>query len=148
MTVTYTAEVATCTGFGCFLKLLFRWVFWFFFWKIVVLYSVYSQGMCDIRLSSKLDRATVCALSMLSSRVWHVSRKVFVGGVRLCSMHPWTMRLIIVRSIWITKCDSFTSVCIGGFDGIESATKWNENTLIVSDTHSRNANVQIDDDNM
>lgn len=26
MTVTYTAEVATCRGFGCFLKLLFRWV--------------------------------------------------------------------------------------------------------------------------
>lgn len=25
MTVTYTAEVATCRGFGCFLKLLFRW---------------------------------------------------------------------------------------------------------------------------
>lgn len=27
MTVTYTAEVATCRGFGCFLKLLFRWAF-------------------------------------------------------------------------------------------------------------------------
>lgn len=27
MTVTYTAEVATCRGFGCFLKLLFRWEF-------------------------------------------------------------------------------------------------------------------------
>lgn len=26
MTVTYTAQVATCRGFGCFLKLLFRWV--------------------------------------------------------------------------------------------------------------------------
>lgn len=26
MTITYTAEVATCRGFGCFLKLLFRWV--------------------------------------------------------------------------------------------------------------------------
>ncbi|XP_071453062.1 bestrophin-4-like [Hetaerina americana] len=25
MTVTYTGEVATCRGFGCFLKLLFRW---------------------------------------------------------------------------------------------------------------------------
>lgn len=25
MTVTYTAEVATCRGFGCFLKLLVRW---------------------------------------------------------------------------------------------------------------------------
>ncbi|CAG2067043.1 unnamed protein product, partial [Timema podura] len=25
MTVTYTAEVATCTGLGCFWKLLFRW---------------------------------------------------------------------------------------------------------------------------
>ncbi|CAL8116070.1 unnamed protein product [Orchesella dallaii] len=25
MTVSYTAEVATCKGFGCFLKLLFRW---------------------------------------------------------------------------------------------------------------------------
>lgn len=25
MTVTYTAEVASCTGFGCFLKLLARW---------------------------------------------------------------------------------------------------------------------------
>ncbi|KAF4526545.1 hypothetical protein B566_EDAN015594, partial [Ephemera danica] len=24
MTVTYTAEVATCRGFGCFLKMLFR----------------------------------------------------------------------------------------------------------------------------
>lgn len=26
MTVTYTAEVATCRGFGCFLKLLLRYV--------------------------------------------------------------------------------------------------------------------------
>ncbi|XP_063695461.1 bestrophin-4 isoform X2 [Culicoides brevitarsis] len=25
MTITYTAQVATCKGFGCFLKLLFRW---------------------------------------------------------------------------------------------------------------------------
>ncbi|XP_041675454.1 bestrophin-4 isoform X4 [Drosophila eugracilis] len=25
MTITYTGEVATCRGFGCFLKLLFRW---------------------------------------------------------------------------------------------------------------------------
>ncbi|XP_076048194.1 bestrophin-2-like isoform X2 [Oratosquilla oratoria] len=25
MTITYTAEVASCRGFGCFLKLLFRW---------------------------------------------------------------------------------------------------------------------------
>lgn len=25
MTVTYTGEVATCRGFGCFLKLLFRY---------------------------------------------------------------------------------------------------------------------------
>jgi len=26
MTITYTGEVATCRGFGCFLKLLLRWV--------------------------------------------------------------------------------------------------------------------------
>ncbi|XP_067012462.2 bestrophin homolog 24 [Anabrus simplex] len=42
MTVTYTGEVATCTGLGCFWKLLFRWrgSIYKLLWPNLVVYSI------------------------------------------------------------------------------------------------------------
>ncbi|KAK9300210.1 hypothetical protein QLX08_006986 [Tetragonisca angustula] len=53
MTVTYTAEVATCRGFGCFLKLLLRWrasVYKLVWLDLLLFLSIYYTLSCIYRL--------------------------------------------------------------------------------------------------
>lgn len=84
MTVTYTAEVATCRGFGCFLKLLFRWEFakvdsinsWHFHAQKCEngkkKKSQQSQGHENVRSFGMRwsHKTTHCSFGLIDAKVW------------------------------------------------------------------------------
>ncbi|CAG4964500.1 unnamed protein product [Parnassius apollo] len=88
MTVTYTAEVATCRGFGTFLKVLYRWrgsiyklvwldllVFLFIYYKLNIIYRML------------LDED---------------SKRMFEGVVNYCSFHGNVIPLSFVLGFYVT----------------------------------------------
>ncbi|XP_046978524.1 bestrophin-4-like isoform X3 [Vanessa cardui] len=88
MTVTYTGEVATCRGFGTFLKVLYRWrgSIYKLVWLdlLVFLLSYYTLNLIYRLL---LDEA---------------SKRTFEGVVNYCSFHGNVIPLSFVLGFYVT----------------------------------------------
>lgn len=88
MTVTYTAEVATCRGFGCFLKLLLRWRG-----------SIYKLVWLD--LSCFLLLYYILAITY---RLWleDWQKRIFEDVVRYCATYSNLIPLSFVLGFYVT----------------------------------------------
>ncbi|XP_058790502.1 bestrophin-4 [Phymastichus coffea] len=88
MTVSYTAEVATCRGFGCFLKLLLRWRA-----------SVYKLIWTDLLLFLMI----YYSLSTLNRYgLDEAQKKVFARVVEFCRKHTSSSPLSFVLGFYVS----------------------------------------------
>ncbi|GAB0097843.1 Bestrophin homolog [Sergentomyia squamirostris] len=88
MTVTYTAEVATCRMFGCFLKLLFRWRG-----------SIYKLVWCDL----VAFLVAHYMLTIIYRLVLNDNQKiVFEGMVEYCAEYTSLIPLSFVLGFYVT----------------------------------------------
>ncbi|GAB0097842.1 Bestrophin homolog [Sergentomyia squamirostris] len=88
MTVTYTAEVATCSAFGCFLKLLFRWRG-----------SIYKLVWLDL-IAFLVAYFT---LTMIYRVVLDKDQKIiFEGLVKYCAVYTNRIPLSFVLGFYVT----------------------------------------------
>lgn len=88
MTVTYTAEVATCRGFGCFLKLLVRW-------RGSIYKLVWLDLSCFLLLYYVLNITYRVALN-------EEQKKVFEDIVRYCATYSNLIPLSFVLGFYVT----------------------------------------------
>ncbi|XP_055619428.1 bestrophin-4-like isoform X2 [Toxorhynchites rutilus septentrionalis] len=88
MTVTYTAEVATCRGFGCFLKLLIRW-------RGSIYKLVWLDLSCFLLLYYTLNITYRLALN-------EDQRKIFEDIVRYCATYSTLIPLSFVLGFYVT----------------------------------------------
>uniref|UniRef100_A0A1Q3G0C8 Bestrophin homolog n=1 Tax=Culex tarsalis TaxID=7177 RepID=A0A1Q3G0C8_CULTA len=88
MTVTYTAEVATCRGFGCFLKLLLRW-------RGSIYKLVWLDLSCFLLLYYVLNITYRLALN-------EDQKKVFEDIVRYCATYSNLIPLSFVLGFYVT----------------------------------------------
>ncbi|XP_055299665.1 bestrophin-4 isoform X2 [Sitodiplosis mosellana] len=88
MTVTYTAEVATCRGFGCFLKLLFRW-------RGSIYKLVWLDLVCFLFLYYTLNIIYRTALD-------DDQKKIFEDIVKYCSTYSNLIPLSFVLGFYVT----------------------------------------------
>ncbi|CAH0628850.1 unnamed protein product [Chrysodeixis includens] len=88
MTVTYTGEVATCRGFGTFLKVLYRWRG-----------SIYKLVWLDLLVFLLLYYVLNLTYRLLLDE--H-SKRVFEGVVNYCSFHGNVIPLSFVLGFYVT----------------------------------------------
>lgn len=88
MTVTYTAEVATCRGFGCFLKLLVRW-------RGSIYKLVWLDLTCFLLLYYILNITYRIALN-------EDQKKIFEEIVRYCATYSNLIPLSFVLGFYVT----------------------------------------------
>ncbi|XP_053683289.1 bestrophin-4 isoform X2 [Sabethes cyaneus] len=88
MTVTYTAEVATCRGFGCFLKLLVRW-------RGSIYKLVWLDLSCFLLLYYILNITYRVALN-------EEQKRIFEEIVRYCSTYSNLIPLSFVLGFYVT----------------------------------------------
>ncbi|XP_065085516.1 bestrophin-4-like isoform X2 [Ochlerotatus camptorhynchus] len=88
MTVTYTAEVATCRGFGCFLKLLIRW-------RGSIYKLVWLDLTCFLLLYYVLNVTYRLALD-------ENQKKVFEDIARYCATYSNLIPLSFVLGFYVT----------------------------------------------
>ncbi|XP_031617127.1 bestrophin-4 isoform X2 [Contarinia nasturtii] len=88
MTVTYTAEVATCRGFGCFLKLLFRW-------RGSIYKLVWLDLVCFLFLYYTLNIIYRTALD-------EDQKRIFEDIVKYCSTYSNLIPLSFVLGFYVT----------------------------------------------
>ncbi|KAJ8679282.1 hypothetical protein QAD02_015069 [Eretmocerus hayati] len=88
MTVSYTAEVATCRGFGCFLKLLLRWKA-----------SVYKLIWTDMLLFLTLYYCLSVTYRMV---LVDEQKKIFEKVVEFCRKHSSSSPLSFVLGFYVT----------------------------------------------
>lgn len=88
MTVTYTAEVATCRGFGCFLKLLIRW-------RGSIYKLVWLDLSCFLLLYYVLNITYRLALN-------DDQKKTFEEIVRYCATYSNLIPLSFVLGFYVT----------------------------------------------
>lgn len=88
MTVTYTAEVATCRGFGCFLKLLIRW-------RGSIYKLVWLDLSCFLLLYYALNITYRLALN-------DEQKKTFEDIVRYCATYSNLIPLSFVLGFYVT----------------------------------------------
>ncbi|KAL4708792.1 hypothetical protein ACJJTC_011756 [Scirpophaga incertulas] len=88
MTVTYTGEVATCRGFGTFLKVLYKWrgsIYKLVWLDLLVFLLIYYLLSLTYRLA--LDEE---------------SKRIFEGVVNYCSFHGNVIPLSFVLGFYVT----------------------------------------------
>ncbi|XP_037025495.1 bestrophin-4 isoform X1 [Bradysia coprophila] len=88
MTVTYTAEVATCRGFGCFLKLLFRWrgsIYKLVWLDLVCFLFIYY--FLNIMYRAVLDES---------------QKRIFEGVVKYCAAYSNLIPLSFVLGFYVS----------------------------------------------
>lgn len=88
MTVTYTAEVATCRGFGCFLKLLLRW-------RGSIYKLVWLDLSCFLLLYYMLNITYRLVLN-------EDQKKIFEDIVRYCATYSNLIPLSFVLGFYVT----------------------------------------------
>ncbi|KAJ8727018.1 hypothetical protein PYW08_015415 [Mythimna loreyi] len=88
MTVTYTGEVATCRGFGTFLKVLYRWRG-----------SIYKLVWLDLLMFLLLYYVLNLIYRLLLDEA---SKRVFEGVVNYCSFHGNVIPLSFVLGFYVT----------------------------------------------
>ncbi|KAJ6646283.1 Bestrophin-2 [Pseudolycoriella hygida] len=88
MTVTYTAEVATCRGFGCFLKLLFRW-------RGSIYKLVWLDLACFLFVYYFLNIMYRAVLS-------DYQKKIFEGVVKYCAAYSNLIPLSFVLGFYVS----------------------------------------------
>ncbi|CAK1578401.1 unnamed protein product [Parnassius mnemosyne] len=88
MTVTYTAEVATCRGFGTFLKVLYRWRG-----------SIYKLVWLDLLVFLLIYYKLNIIYRMLLDEE---SKRMFEGVVNYCSFHGNVIPLSFVLGFYVT----------------------------------------------
>ncbi|XP_068627529.1 bestrophin-4-like isoform X2 [Battus philenor] len=88
MTVTYTGEVATCRGFGTFLKVLYRWrgSIYKLVWLDLLVFLL-SYYILNLTYRLLLDEA---------------SKRMFEGVVNYCSFHGNVIPLSFVLGFYVT----------------------------------------------
>ncbi|XP_063636250.1 uncharacterized protein LOC134806802 isoform X5 [Cydia splendana] len=88
MTVTYTGEVATCRGFGTFLKLLYRW-------RGSIYKLVWLDLLCFLLFYYILNLTYRLLLD-------EHSKRIFEGVVNYCSYHGNVIPLSFVLGFYVT----------------------------------------------
>lgn len=88
MTVTYTGEVATCRGFGTFLKVLYRWRG-----------SIYKLVWLDLLVFLLLYYVLNLTYRLL---LGDESKRMFEGVVNYCSFHGNVIPLSFVLGFYVT----------------------------------------------
>ncbi|CAH0759221.1 unnamed protein product [Diatraea saccharalis] len=88
MTVTYTGEVATCRGFGTFLKVLYRWRG-----------SIYKLVWLDLFVFLLLYYTLSLTYRLLLDEN---SKRIFEGVVNYCSFHGNVIPLSFVLGFYVT----------------------------------------------
>ncbi|XP_073965105.1 bestrophin 1 isoform X2 [Choristoneura fumiferana] len=88
MTITYTGEVATCRGFGTFLKLLYRW-------RGSIYKLVWLDLLCFLLFYYVLNLTYRLLLD-------EHSKRVFEGVVNYCSFHGNVIPLSFVLGFYVT----------------------------------------------
>ncbi|XP_014209410.1 bestrophin-4 [Copidosoma floridanum] len=88
MTISYTAEVATCRGFGCFLKLLLRWKA-----------SVYKLIWTDMLLFLTIY---YCLSGLYRLGLEEEQKRVFERVVEFCRKHTSSSPLSFVLGFYVT----------------------------------------------
>ncbi|XP_037967947.2 bestrophin-4 isoform X3 [Plutella xylostella] len=88
MTVTYTGEVATCRGFGTFLKLLYRWRG-----------SIYKLVWLDLMMFLLLYYILNITYRLLLDET---AKRTFEGVVNYCSFHGNVIPLSFVLGFYVT----------------------------------------------
>ncbi|XP_043528624.1 bestrophin-4 isoform X2 [Frieseomelitta varia] len=119
MTVTYTAEVATCRGFGCFLKLLLRWrasIYKLVWLDLLLFLSIYYTLSCIYRfILDDEQKKTFEAIVAYCSEYSDLIPLSFVLGfyVSIVMTRWWNQYMVIP---WPDSIAVFVSATIHGND--------------------------------